>query len=359
MVDLKGVYKVTAKGKTYHYAWRGGPRLKGEPGSDEYIASLHAAREGRKTGPEGKMAALCARFRMSDAWRGKGRKPLSAKTRASWGLWLDRIQEEFGPLSIKQFDREQMRPRIEKWRDRYAATPRAADMGLQVLSRLLTFGQKEGDLMHNICKGGGIERLYEADRAAMIWTDADLEKLKAHASPEVYLAAVLAALTGLRQAVVLRAGWSHLQPHSLEIRSNKARHGKPGKLVIVPLYGELRAFLEGLPKKATTFCVNTEGRPWRSGFHSSWDAACERAGIEGLHFHDLRGTAATKFYRAGFSFREIAEILGWSEDDVDDLINRYVKKDELLKDRIRRLDEHAARTATAKRVSKPAPPNPT
>ncbi len=31
-----------------------------------------------------------------------------------------------------------------------------------------------------------------------------------------------------------------------------------------------------------------------------------------LHFHDLRGTAATKFFLAGFTVREIAETLAWS-----------------------------------------------
>ena len=31
-IDLKGIAKVTAKGHPYYYAWRGGPRLRGEPG---------------------------------------------------------------------------------------------------------------------------------------------------------------------------------------------------------------------------------------------------------------------------------------------------------------------------------------
>jgi integrase len=40
-----------------------------------------------------------------------------------------------------------------------------------------------------------------------------------------------------------------------------------------------------------------------------------RAGMHDrdLHFHDLRGTAATNFYRAGFTVREIAQTLGWAE----------------------------------------------
>jgi hypothetical protein len=38
-IELKGIAKVTAKGRTYWYAWRGGPRLHGEPGSPEFMAS--------------------------------------------------------------------------------------------------------------------------------------------------------------------------------------------------------------------------------------------------------------------------------------------------------------------------------
>lgn len=359
MVDLKGLYKVTAKGRTYYYAWKGkgAPRLKGEPGSAEFAASYAAAIEARKGGDKARMSGLCAMFRASDAWNGRGPKPISAKTKASWTLWLDRIQEEFGELRVEQFDRPQMRPIIAKWRNKYAATPRAADMGIQVLSRLLSFGQAEGKLLHNIVKGGGIDGLYDNDRSGLIWTDADLEKLKAHASPELFRAAQLGALTGLRKGVLLRLSSVHVKPNSIEIRSNKGRHGKPGKVVVIPLYAELRAYIATLPKArgATTLLVNTEGQAWGSGFNSSWQRAIDRAGIEQLHFHDLRGTAATKLYVAGMTPREIAEIMGWSEDYVEDLINRYVKKDELLLDRIRRLDEHARRTAAEKPGEKPSP----
>jgi integrase len=350
-VDLEHLYTVTAKGRTYHYAWRGkgAPRIKAEFGTPDFVEEYNAAHEGRKAGPAGKVAGLCASFRRSDAWNGRGRKPISEKTKASWTTWLDRIQDHFGSLSIKQFDRPEMRPRVEKWRDKYADTPRAADMGLQVLSRLLSFAQKEGLLLNNIVKEGGIERLYDNDRASLIWTEGDLAKLAAVNGPEITEAAALGALTGLRQSVLLRLGPSHRSENGIEIRSNKGRNGKPGKVVVIPLYAELRAFLDGLPRRnATTYLVNSNGLPWRTGFGSSWGTACDRAGIDALHFHDLRGTAATKFYSAGLSFREIAEILGWSEEDVEALINRYVKKDELLRDRIRRMDEYAARTQSAK-----------
>jgi transposase len=52
-----------------------------------------------------------------------------------------------------------------------------------------------------------------------------------------------------------------------------------------------------------------------------------------------RRTAATKFYIAGFSMREIAETLGWEEESVEKIIRRYVARGAALKARIRKMDE--------------------
>src|SRR6516162_4799674 len=48
-INLKGIAKVTAKGRTYWYAWRGGPRLCGDPGWPEFVQSYNEAIENRRT----------------------------------------------------------------------------------------------------------------------------------------------------------------------------------------------------------------------------------------------------------------------------------------------------------------------
>jgi integrase len=65
--------------------------------------------------------------------------------------------------------------------------------------------------------------------------------------------------------------------------------------------------------------------------------AARAAGVD-KHFHDLRGTAATRFYLAGFTDREIAETLGWSEERVRRILDRYVRRDAMLRDRIDRMN---------------------
>jgi transposase len=57
-----------------------------------------------------------------------------------------------------------------------------------------------------------------------------------------------------------------------------------------------------------------------------------------------RGTAATKFYIAGLSIRVIAEILAWSEDQVERIIRRYVSRAAATKEAIRQLNEARKKT---------------
>lgn len=40
---MPGLYRHTINGRPYYYAWRGGPRIKAEPDTPEFIAAYEAA----------------------------------------------------------------------------------------------------------------------------------------------------------------------------------------------------------------------------------------------------------------------------------------------------------------------------
>jgi integrase len=343
LVDLEGLHIVRSKGRTYVYAWRGGPRILSELGTDAFIEELAQKRIERPARDPSLLRGLVADFKDARDWR-----ELSVKTRQNWTPFLDRITDKFGKLPVRAFDRPLIRVAIKEWRDEWRHAPRQADMALQVLSRVLSFAVDAGRLQNNACSG--IKRIYSSNRSDIIWTDDDLTEIAKHASAEVMWAVRLAALTGLRKGDLLRLSWTHVQQHSIEVRTGKSGDRKTA---IIPLYGALRALLDEIPRRATTILTNTEKVPWKSGFDASFRRAKLNAGND-KHFHDLRGTAATKMYRAGLEVREIAEIFTWSEDAVERLINVYVKKDELLKDRIRRIDEFESRTAAVKPGVKPS-----
>src|SRR5687768_12741170 len=101
-VELKGVFKTTAKGRTYYYAWRGpplGPRLRGEPGLPEFIACYHQAHADRRQPDDGRFRWVVTLYKSSADYQN-----LAASTKRNWSPWLDRIDEHFGELRIAQFD---------------------------------------------------------------------------------------------------------------------------------------------------------------------------------------------------------------------------------------------------------------
>ncbi|MDP7427644.1 MAG: tyrosine-type recombinase/integrase, partial [Alphaproteobacteria bacterium] len=95
----------------------------------------------------------------------------------------------------------------------------------------------------------------------------------------------------------------------------------------LPVHQELKAMLDGMEKTATVILTTETGRPWRGGhFRSKWREVTLRAGLDGLHFHDLRGTAATRLQEAGCSDREIAAITGHTGSQISAILDKYVAR---------------------------------
>src|SRR5580692_3979624 len=93
-----------------------------------------------------------------------------------------------------------------------ADTPRKADYAWTTLARVLSVAHDRGRIPVNPCQRGG--RLYEADRAEKIWTENDIARLLAVASPSIAIAALLALWTGQRQGDLLRLPWSAYEENS-------------------------------------------------------------------------------------------------------------------------------------------------
>jgi integrase len=80
--------------------------------------------------------------------------------------------------------------------------------------------------------------------------------------------------------------------------------------------------------------TNSEGKPWTSdGFRASWGKACKAAGVVGVTFHDLRGTAVTRLALVGCTEAQIAAITGHSLRDVCSILDaNYLHRDPALAD---------------------------
>jgi hypothetical protein len=135
----------------------------------------------------------------------------------------------------------------------------------------------------------------------------------------------------LRLGDLIRVAWSHVGDDAIVLTAGKSRHRREA---IIPMYGALGEVVARIPKRATTILTSSRRPQWTAdGFGSSFNKAKIDAEMSerDLHFNGLRGTAATNFYIAGFTMREIAETLAFEEESVEKIIRRYVGRSAAIK----------------------------
>ena len=75
---VKGINSVTKRladgtRRTYWYAWKGGPPLRGKPGTPEFIASYNEAVAKKMAPPTSVLLALLFRFRKAPSFNSESR----------------------------------------------------------------------------------------------------------------------------------------------------------------------------------------------------------------------------------------------------------------------------------------------
>jgi integrase len=323
-VRLKGINRRTkrlANGslKTYYWAWKGGPALRGEPGTPEFVASYNEAVVQKVGQPTGVLLALLFRFQES----GEFRYSISDRTRRDYIKQIRRIERSFGDFPIKALDDPNARAVFLEWRDELAQSSlRQADYAYQTLARIMSWALKRGLITTNPCAEGG--KLYHGTRVDKIWADDEVARFLETAPSHLCLAMLLAINTGQRQGDLLKLTWA-----AYDGRFIKVRQRKTGVYVPVPVSDELRKALDAAPRKSPIILVNTESKPWsESGFQGAWGKAAARAGITDRTFHDLRGTAVVTLARAGCNVIEIYSITGHKPGDVQAILTaHYLPRD--------------------------------
>ena len=344
MPGVHRVQKRLASGEVavYHYAWRGGPRLPGAPDSAEFLAALAAAKAEAPAHHRGTLQEV-----FNDYQRSTDFLTLAEATRAGYKRRLPVIETAFGDMPVKALADPRVRGEFLDWRDRMAATsPREADYHMAILALMLAWGVNRGRLTANPAARPG--RVYRPDRTDNIWTDADVAAFLAKAGPQLRLPFLLALWTGQRRGDVLRLPWGAYDGATIRLSQSKGK-----RRVVIPLGAEMRAALDATKRKATVICVTSRGTRWTGwGFSASFRKACIAAGIEGLTFHDLRGTAVTRLAIAGCTDPEIATITGHSLKTVQEMLDRhYLSRDiAMAESAIGKLERHQSGTASANRA---------
>jgi integrase len=148
--------------------------------------------------------------------------------------------------------------------------------------------------------------------------------------------------TGARKGNELRRiRWEQVDFDSSVIRlpASQTKTKKPRTL---PIYGDMRRWLEHQRATCPADCVwvfyGARNHPVDNHL-SGWPEACERAGLPGLLFHDLRRSAVRNMKRAGIQDKVAMDISGHRTRSVFDRYNIVDEAD--LRGAGERLEEYA------------------
>jgi len=198
---------------------------------------------------------------------------------------------------------------------RYKRTGATVNRYTGALSRLFTFAIKERRLIDRN-PVSDISRKKETRGRTRFLTDSEREALLAACSKSdwqpMQALVLLAITTGARKGELLSLRWA-----DVDLKAGRAlvRETKNDEQRTLPLAGKaleaLRELkLQGSARSAFVFAAPNGRDEPAEHVDGYWYKALETAGIDDMHFHDLRHTCASMLAAQGASLLEIADVLG-------------------------------------------------
>ena len=168
-----------------------------------------------------------------------------------------------------------------------------------------------------LAKDGHIDRSDERDRRP---TADELLLLKTHFLTSKTMAIPMAAIIDFAVATAMRLGeickieWADYSEDASTIAVNARKHPTKKKSHIIPLVE-----INGIdPHKIIRDCASSANKSGRifpynaDSVSTAFRRACNKLGIEDLHFHDLRHEAVSSLFEAGLQPQHVMLISGHS-----------------------------------------------
>lgn len=217
---------------------------------------------------------------------------------------VHRLIRTFGPVQIKSLTSEMVRQYIVDRRHDGAAAA-TTNRELTILKQICKRAEERG-LVHSDASRGVPFEKGAVQRTRWLTRDEECSLLER--SPG-WLANIVAfdLETGLRRGELLDLTWENVNLATKTIEITRTKNGVPR---VIPLSGRATAILTRLgPGVGAVF--RREGRQISpSELEYFFKLAREKAGIQDLHFHDLRHTFATRLAQRGVELYAIQRLLG-------------------------------------------------
>ena len=148
------------------------------------------------------------------------------------------------------------------------------------------------------------DRFLTSEEAARL-----LKATEASLNPQLRNIVGLLLLTGSRKRELLDAKWAHID---LDRKVWHIPTSKNGQARYVPLSQPALDIINQLPRfdKCPWLLPNPKTRKPFTDIKRPWETAREAAGLDGLHLHDLRHSAASFMVNAGIDLFAVGRILG-------------------------------------------------
>jgi len=351
---LPYVHVKHAKGRAYHCfrTQRDGvtieTRLRGAPGSAEYITHYAELRAGLEAKPvqrpaEGTVAAMISDYLLAPEYTDR-----APKTQADYARALDWLRPlgQFPARSILRSD-------IVKIRNKVAARSgkRAADLFVAVVSRCFGVGRDLGHVEHSPVEK--VARLATPESYAP-WPRPVRTAFEDSSPPRHLLTAYMLALwTAARIGDVVTLGRQHDDGHALTYRPAKTRRSS-GVESYVPVFSALRRHLDTLPADRLLFVAREDGAPCRADtLAKELRAWLDGLGLTGYSFHGLKHTTGDALAESGASVHEIQSILNHTTLQMAERYSARANRRKLATSGMAKL-ERAEREQNRKQGNRPA-----
>jgi integrase len=176
-----------------------------------------------------------------------------------------------------------------------AYKPATINRSLAALKKALSLAWDLG--LTAVNHGLEIKSLPPNNKREVFLTPAEVERLAEHCPEGVQAAIWIALYTGARRGEILAMKPEDVGDHSLTIH---ARNTKTLRTRVIPIVDPLWRWLSVLPLPYKDF----------EGLKSGFQRGREKAGMEHVHFHDLRHSCASILIASGADLYTVSKILG-------------------------------------------------
>jgi integrase len=245
-------------------------------------------------------------------------------TKKSWKadkIRLDKLKKHF-----KEMDLRQITPmEIERFRSSQLTLGReksTTNRYVALLKRMFNLAIEEGYMETNPARK--VKMFSEADNLKeRILTEEEERRLVESCCDHMRDIVTFALNTGMRLGEILNLKWPNVDMRTGFI---KVEFTKSGKTRFVPMNETLRAMLSRPRKRGEEYVfTNPDSKDRFKETKRSFKTGCRKAKIEGLRFHDLRHTFASRLIANGVDVGTVRKLLGHSTLLIT---QRYIHTDE-------------------------------